>query len=149
MGMIVRSHVANNGKEIVFVGNELPWEFKKGSQSFSRKLEKKAEIIHIKNDSDFFNCTKEKGYDVIAIEISENSKLLNNFKFPNKCAIVLGNEANGLTKEFLSYCKHVVTIPQFGSVGSLNVAVSASITMYELNRDKDIKVKIKNDQFYK
>jgi len=42
VGMIVRSHVANNGAEIVFVGNDLPWEFKKGSQSFSRKLEKKA-----------------------------------------------------------------------------------------------------------
>ena len=147
--MIVRSHVANNGAELVFVGNKLPWEFKKGSQSFSRKLEQKAEIIHIKDDAEFFNWAKEKKYDVIAIEISEDSELLNNFKFPENCAIVLGNEANGLPKEFVSNCKHIVTIPQFGSVGSLNVAVSASIAMYELNRNKDFEVKIKNDQFCK
>lgn len=34
----------------------------------------------------------------------------------------------------LNACDHVVTIRQIGDVGSLNVAVSASIAMYELNR---------------
>ena len=32
-------------------------------------------------------------------------------------------------------CDHVVTIKQIGQVGSLNVAVSASIAMYEFNRN--------------
>jgi len=61
----------------------------------------------------------------------------------------VGNEADGLSKKFLSCCNHIVTIPQYGSVGSLNVAISASIAMYELNRGNDFEINISNDQFYK
>jgi hypothetical protein len=37
-GMIVRSHVAFGGEELVVIGTE-PWQFKKRAQSFSRRLE--------------------------------------------------------------------------------------------------------------
>jgi 23S rRNA (guanosine2251-2'-O)-methyltransferase len=35
VGMIVRSHVAFGGQQVVFIGDDKPWEFRKGSQSFS------------------------------------------------------------------------------------------------------------------
>ncbi|MDE1462858.1 TrmH family RNA methyltransferase [Spartinivicinus poritis] len=134
VGMIVRSHIAHGGNEIVFIGHELPWQFKKGSQSFSRKLEKQAEIIHLPNPDDVFEWCMANSYTSVAIEIAEQTSLLNQFTFPEKTALIVGNEADGLPTSFIKKCAHVVTIPQYGPVGSLNVAVSASIAMYELRR---------------
>lgn len=54
VGMIIRSHVALGGGPLVFLGYESPWKFKKGTQAFSRKLEKKCEILNIDNDDFFF-----------------------------------------------------------------------------------------------
>ncbi|MDB6061110.1 MAG: hypothetical protein JWM78_1213 [Verrucomicrobiaceae bacterium] len=134
VGMIVRSHLAHNGEEIIFTGNDLPWVFKKGSQAFSRKLEKQAVIVHIKDPVEAIKYARNKEFSPLAIEISENSEFINKFSFPNRAALIVGNESEGLSKSFLALCDAVVTIPQYGGVGSLNVAVSASIAMYEFMR---------------
>ena len=148
VGMIVRSHVAHNGGEIIFTGNELPWSFKKGSQSFSRKLEKQAAIFHIKEPTEAIEYVRKNGYSPIAVEIAENSKFLNVFSFPQKIALIVGSESEGLPKTFLTLCDSVVTIPQYGSVGSLNVAVSASIVMYEfMNQTHSNPAKIVGDEY--
>lgn len=47
VGMIVRSHVAFGGDKLIFIGQELPWKFKKSTQAFSRQLEKKCEILYL------------------------------------------------------------------------------------------------------
>jgi 23S rRNA (guanosine2251-2'-O)-methyltransferase len=47
-------------------------------------------------------------------------------------ALVLGNEALGLSQSVLALCDSVVRIPVFGYKNSLNVAVSASILVYHL-----------------
>ncbi len=138
VGMILRSHVAHGGSELITTGHNLPWEFKKGTQAFSRKLEEKCNIIHIPDPLQALDWCKEKGYAPIAIEIQKNSIFLDEFTFPNRTAIIVGNEGEGLDKEFLKKCKQVVTIKQFGDVGSLNVAVSASIAMYEFNRSATV-----------
>ncbi|WP_163832638.1 RNA methyltransferase [Spartinivicinus ruber] len=146
VGMIIRSHVAHDGKEVVFIGHELPWQFKKGSQSFSRKLEKQAEIVHVPDPNDLFAWLETRNYTPVAIEIAEGASLLNQFTFPEKTALILGNEADGLPADFIIQCRSTVTIPQYGPVGSLNVAVSASIAMYELKRGQS-PVVIENDEF--
>ncbi len=147
VGMIVRTHVANGGNEIIITGHDLPWRFKKGSQAFSRKLEKMATIIHIPNPEDVFAWCDNNDYKIISLEIQEKPTFLNNYKFPSQCAIAVGNEASGLPGSFLKKCFAVVTIPQHGEVGSLNVAVSASIAMYELNRNSIKSACIKGSKY--
>ena len=134
--MIVRSHVAHAGSEMIFTGHALPWQFKKGSESFSRKLEKQVTIRHIPEPMNVVKYLRDNGYSIVAIEICEDSYSIESFNFPEKVALVLGNEAEGLPKEFIEISDYVVTIPQYAPVGSLNVAVSASIAMYELMRGK-------------
>ena len=51
-------------------------------------------------------------------------------------AVIIGNEARGISPELLQLCDAQVTIPQFGSVGSLNAAVSAGIILYEARRQR-------------
>lgn len=53
-----------------------------------------------------------------------------------KCSILIGNEANGLTKESAALADEYVKIPMEGRVESLNAAVAASILMYEVYRQR-------------
>lgn len=146
VGMIVRSHVAHAGELIVFTGHVLPWAFKKGSQAFSRKLEKQARFVHIPEPDDAIHFLHSEGYSIIAVEIAETAESIRDFKFPDNVALALGNEGHGLPAEFLDKADSVVTIPQYAAVGSLNVAVSASIAMYELMKQSPIR-QIEGDEF--
>jgi TrmH family RNA methyltransferase len=58
-------------------------------------------------------------------------------EFPGDMIIVLGNEANGISKSVLEHLSNRVTIPQFGSLReteSLNVATAAAILLNEIRR---------------
>src|SRR5262245_12850892 len=136
VGTIVRSHVAFGGGPVVFIGQRKPWEFRKGTQAFSRKLERLAELVFLTDDEAFFAWCSEHAYHPVAVEISASSSQLPGFDFPPRPAIVVGNEAAGLSSAFLSRCEHVVAIPQFGPAECLNVGVSCSIALYELNRQR-------------
>jgi tRNA G18 (ribose-2'-O)-methylase SpoU len=50
------------------------------------------------------------------------------------CAIVLGNESVGLSKEVRRVCDELVTIPMSGGAHSFNVTVAAGILLYERAR---------------
>ena len=149
VGMIVRTHVAYGGSEFIITGNDLPWRFKKGSQAFSRKLENLCGVKHIENPIDTLNWCKSNGYSTVAIEINpDKTVFLDEFDFPEKTAIILGNEALGLDTNFLEQCDYIVTIRQFGDVGSLNVAISASVAMYELNRSNKNSSTLIGNKYY-
>lgn len=54
-------------------------------------------------------------------------------KYGERIAFVIGNEANGITKETLLCCDRNVRIPMAGNVESLNAAVAAGLLMYISN----------------
>lgn len=145
-GIIVRAHVAFGGDKIIVIGSE-PWQFKKRAQAFSRRLEKNCEFIYLKKDDEFFDWCKKEDISPIAIEINSPPTFLPEFKFPERIALVIGNEGKGLSQEFLKRCKATVTIPQFGSVECLNAAVSSCIAMYEIIRLQPISKKIKEHKY--
>lgn len=51
-------------------------------------------------------------------------------------AIVVGAEDTGVSNENLRIADHMVKIPQFGTIGSLNVSVASSILIYEVVRQR-------------
>ena len=53
-----------------------------------------------------------------------------------KKAIVIGNEANGVSKEVLSIADEEVKIPMIGKTESLNASVATGIILYEYVRKK-------------
>ena len=133
--MIVRSHVAYGGSELIITGLEQPWNFKKGTRAFSRGLEDQCRILHIADPYDALTWCRKNYYSAVAVEIDEQACFLDEFSFPGRPAIIVGNEKHGLDPGFIKTCGHVVTIKQFGEVGSLNVGVSASTAMYEFRRN--------------
>jgi tRNA G18 (ribose-2'-O)-methylase SpoU len=53
---------------------------------------------------------------------------------PERLALVLGREPDGLDREWLSICDHQVTIPMRPGAESLNVAVASGILLYHFTR---------------
>lgn len=79
---------------------------------------------------------QSQGYTFYAFD-SEAPVALHEEPFPDKSAFILGNEGVGFSfnKEDYPAIKFV-KIPQTGMVESLNVAVAASIVMYEFTRSR-------------
>ena len=57
-------------------------------------------------------------------------------KYDGPVAIVMGAEDTGVSMDNLRICDSMVKIPQFGTIGSLNVSVASSILIYEVVRQR-------------
>jgi TrmH family RNA methyltransferase len=53
-------------------------------------------------------------------------------RFPTACAVVIGNEANGITPDTAATCDTKITIPMAGRAESLNAAAAACILIWEM-----------------
>ena len=77
---------------------------------------------------------KRQGVQIIAVEQSPISiayfLLPRASKFP--CAIVIGNETTGVSKEVLNLADIIVELPMFGVNKSLNVWGTAAVVAYKL-----------------
>jgi len=54
--------------------------------------------------------------------------------FPLPCALILGNEALGVSRPALEAADELVEIPMMGFKNSINVAVAFAIAVYEIQR---------------
>ena len=73
---------------------------------------------------------KSDGLPIVALQQGESATSIYEMKWPQRPLIVVGNEGDGLPKEFINAADFQVTIPIFGNIDSLNVAVAASVAMY-------------------
>lgn len=56
----------------------------------------------------------------------------------DRCAIIIGNEGNGVSEEAIALADRAVVIPMQGNAESLNAGIAASIFMWEMVKDKRI-----------
>lgn len=73
---------------------------------------------------------KAEGVHLIGLERTKGAKNLASFEPSFPCAIVVGNEVDGLSKMQMERCGDIVEIMQRGQKESLNVAVAAGIAMW-------------------
>lgn len=80
---------------------------------------------------------KEKlaGYSLVTTQLDGSSDLYETV-FPQKTAVVVGNEAHGISSELSGLSDLRVRIPMLGNAESLNAAVAGSVVMYEIFRQK-------------
>jgi TrmH family RNA methyltransferase len=83
------------------------------------------------------NLMKEEEIIVFATSL-KGKKYLNDFKFPNRSVFIIGNEANGISKEIENLADIFIKIHMPGKSESLNAAVAASIIMYEASKTNKI-----------
>lgn len=73
---------------------------------------------------------KAEGYVVAAIEQAGNSVPLPGFHTPDKIALLVGREVEGVEPEVLALCDRVLEIPMFGQKESFNVVQAAAMGLY-------------------
>ena len=55
-------------------------------------------------------------------------------------AIVIGGEGQGIGRLIREKCDYIVSIPMAGKIGSLNASNAAAVLLYEINRQRSLKV---------
>jgi 23S rRNA (guanosine2251-2'-O)-methyltransferase len=75
---------------------------------------------------------KGQGFAIAALEQSSDSVPYNTFKAPEKVALILGEETQGLSPELLDTSDVILEIPMYGDKESLNVSVAAGVALYQL-----------------
>lgn len=73
---------------------------------------------------------QEQGYTVCALEQTTDAIELPNYKPPEKVAIVLGREVEGVEPEVLAAVNQHLVIPMFGKKESFNVVQAAAMALY-------------------
>ncbi|MCA4776959.1 RNA methyltransferase [Empedobacter stercoris] len=101
-------------KTAIGAENSVDWEYVKDSNELVAKL-------------------KEEGYQIVTIEQTEGSVLLNEFEIDQsqKYAIIMGNEVDGVQQSIIDQCDTCIEIPQSGTKHSLNVSVCTGIILWK------------------
>ncbi len=95
-----------------------------------------------KSSIDAIKNLKEEGFEIYAIEQTNNSISLETFEpLPDKkYAVVFGNEVHGVEEEIIALADGTLEIPQFGTKHSFNVSVTIGIVLWDLiNKTKFLK----------
>lgn len=81
------------------------------------------------------DAIKKRGIRLFAAHL-EGSSEYDREDYTGPCGFLIGNEANGLTKETAAMADARIRIPMAGQVESLNAAVAASVLMFETARQR-------------
>lgn len=79
------------------------------------------------------DALKNEGYTIVGLEQDDRSELIQNYKIPQKIALLLGEEVEGITPELRAACDDLIEIPMKGQKESFNVSVAAGIALYALS----------------
>ncbi|WP_195377126.1 TrmH family RNA methyltransferase [Anaerotruncus rubiinfantis] len=79
---------------------------------------------------------RQEKVPVWAAALCEGAAPVSKAKLAGGCAVVIGNEGNGLAKEMIDQCDGAVIIPMRPDSESLNAAMAAGILVWEMTRDR-------------
>ena len=77
---------------------------------------------------------RQRQIPVWALETTSHSRGHTKVRFPKPVALVLGNEALGVSQELIEHSDQLVQIPTFGYKNSLNVAAAGAVVVFEVLR---------------
>lgn len=91
--------------------------------------------VHCEHRAEIFPLLDElhsAGYVTAALEQTEDAAALPSFSAPDKIALIVGREVEGIEPEILKQVDMCLEIPMFGKKESFNVAQAAAMAMYHL-----------------
>ncbi len=76
---------------------------------------------------------KERGYRIFAAEVTPHSTPLAKLQVSGKWVLLVGHEQKGISSDILELCDETVMIEMEPEIKSFNVAIAASILMYQIH----------------
>lgn len=77
---------------------------------------------------------KSEDYQIVGLEQATNSRLLFEFRYPRRTALLIGHERLGIPQDQLTLVDSVIEIPVYGQPFSFNVATATTMAVYEYCR---------------
>lgn len=133
IGSLFRIGEAFGIEKIIFIGKDIPLT--------PRKINKTSRSTHLhvphtvfEENKNLIDYLQQHNYEIIALEITSNSKALKEVFLPKnkKIALIIGSEINGINESLLAISNQIVHINMFGKNSSMNVVQAASIALYEI-----------------
>jgi 23S rRNA (guanosine2251-2'-O)-methyltransferase len=78
---------------------------------------------------------KKAGYWIVGLD-GESDRLFTDVDYTTAIALVIGSEGKGIRRLVREHCDHLVRIPLFGRIESLNASVAGALAMYEVTRKR-------------
>ncbi len=133
LGTILRTVDSANLKQIIVTKNTVDAYNPKVVRSTMGAIFR-VNIIETENLKNELENAKTKNYKVMVTALNTKKSIYDTDY--NKKVIVIGNEANGVSKEIQEIADEKVIIPMLGKTESLNASVATSIMIYEYIRRK-------------
>ena len=135
LGALIRTFAAGGGEGIILTGRS-----NIGVNSDSIKTSAGAvfqtKIARAVNCVEVLRKLKKNDFWIVGTDNSKEAKSIHETNFPEKVAILVGNEHEGLGKLVKENCDFLVRIPISEKINSLNVSVAFGIVLFEYLRQK-------------
>ena len=131
LGTIIRTADSANLKQIIVSKNTVDAYSPKVIRSTMGAIYR-VNIIEVENLEVTLKDLQKDGFKVVVTSLDTNNSIYD-ISY-NKSIVVIGNEANGVSKEVQELANEKVKIPMLGKTESLNASVATGIMIYEYVR---------------
>ncbi len=128
IGSIVRTANAFNVAGVHIVGRRR-WN-RRGAMVTDAYLH----ITYHPDLADLQHWARAGGLPVLAVDVVPGAVPIEGHRMPAACVLLFGQEGPGLSPQALAGADSVLSITQYGSTRSINVAAAAAIAMHEWSR---------------
>ena len=104
----------------------------------SRGARRWVNVVFYTSISECLVALKQEGFSIMATHLGEEASSIYTEDLSAKCALVFGNEKDGISHEALQLADRNIIIPIYGMVQSLNVSVACAISLFEASRQRQL-----------
>lgn len=113
--------------------------FPRISKTSSSSANKWIETDKYNDTAKCFDELRKQGFKIYASILNKKAVNIYDIDLTQKIALVFGNEKRGVSFEAEKMADETFYIPMRGMIQSLNVSVAAAVTLYEAQRQRQIK----------
>lgn len=132
IGGLIRTANSAALKEVIIIGRN---RWNKGAATGAQFNTK---VVKIRTSDEFIEHCQKNKYNIVSVEIGNDSKNIFDFEYPKNTVLVIGNGGKGIPENIIKNSFDCVYIPQFGDVECLNAAIAGSIAIYDWIRKNNI-----------
>jgi tRNA (guanosine-2'-O-)-methyltransferase len=108
----------------------------KRSKRTTRGADKWVDRYRWETTEECFEHLRASGYTIMVADVGEDAVPISDVDLTERCAVVFGNELDGVSAAARSGADTVVTVPMEGFAESFNISVAAAIALYEIHRQR-------------
>ncbi len=133
IGSLFRICEAFGVEKILFIGENIALTPRKINRT-SRSTHLRVAHQVMANSTEALNYLKDNDFEIIALEITDNSIPLQSLQLSTEkqIALIAGSEVHGISPELLQTAHHTAHITMYGENSSMNVVNAVAVALYDI-----------------